>query len=112
MRKSKFLTKEQKMIEYVSKKATASEVASWNRKMDNVEKLLAKLTPLEQQIVQLVVEKHKQIDEIDQLRKTMVEQCIHPKTHLTHNSNNNTIACKFCNKTFSIIDSKFNNDQS
>ena len=92
---------ERQLISAIADSATRGEKVSWDRKMDNMVSLLASLKPIEDKILDLMAQKTPIMDEVDALRKTMVKECIHPHTHLT--VCNNTVFCKFCNKTFSVI---------
>lgn len=94
-----------KAIETISDNATRNEKVSWDRKMDNMVKLIAKLRPLEDQIVELTAKKQPLFDEITQLRSDMVKDCIHPTSHLVHKTNEQLgdyIECKFCNRRFNV----------
>lgn len=102
-----------RMMEAISNKATRSEKVSWDRKMDNMVKIIAKLKPIEDQIIDLMAQKVPIIDEITQLRKEMVEQCVHPYTHLTYHvdeQGNELVICKFCNKRFKVMKNGITND--
>ena len=88
------------MLESVANNADRSEKTSWNRKMDNMVKLLAQLTPLADQILELEAQKLPILDEIQKLRLVMVNECIHPYDHLTFFEDH--ITCKFCNKRLSV----------
>lgn len=89
------------LMETIADNATRSEKVSWDRKMDNMVSLLAKLKPIEEKIIDLMAEKTPIIDEITTLRKEMVRDCIHPFTHLVHKGEN-VAECKFCGKTFKV----------
>lgn len=89
-------------LETVADHATRSEKVSWDRKMDNMVSLLAKLKPIEDQILDLITQKTVFVDEITLLRQDMVRDCVHPYTHLAHLGDNKTV-CKFCNKTFNVV---------
>lgn len=89
------------LMETIADNATRSEKVSWDRKMDNMVSLLAKLKPIEDKIIDLMAEKTPIIDEITALRKEMVRDCIHPFTHLVHKGEN-VAECKFCGKTFKV----------
>lgn len=93
-------TKEQmetrQYLESIANHATRSEKTSWNRKYGNMQTLLEKLEPIEQQIIDLMGEKQPILDEIQMLRKEMVETCVHPYEMLT--VSNGFVLCKFCNK--------------
>lgn len=90
-----------KVLETVADNATRSEKVSWDRKMDNMVALLAKLQPIEDQILDLMAQKMPIVDSIASLRKEMVRDCVHPYTHLVHKVDN-MAECKFCGKTFSV----------
>lgn len=95
-------------LEIIADNATRSEKVSWDRKMDNMVKLLAKLKPIEEQIMDLMAAKAPIIDEVQALRHEMVRECVHPFTHLTvttevvDGKSNETVACKFCDRKFGI----------
>jgi hypothetical protein len=93
-----------RVIETISNAATRSEKVSWDRKMDNMVRLMAKLRPLEEQIVDLMAKKQPIFDEIAALRTEMVSDCIHPFTHLVlkHTDGGEFAECKFCMKRFRV----------
>lgn len=90
-----------KAKERVANSANRSEKTAWDRKMDNMVKLLGKLDPIEQQISDLMALKIPIMDDIQILRMDMVKSCTHPITHLTFHDN--YIKCKFCNSKFNTI---------
>jgi hypothetical protein len=92
---------ERRILEFVANVAPRGEKTSWNRKMDNMVKLLAQLTPIEERILQIMrEEKQPIIDQITQLRTTMVQECVHPYDQLVLKEDH--ILCKFCNRRMSI----------
>lgn len=91
-----------RILETIADNATRSEKVSWDRKMDNMVKLLARLRPIEDQIVDLMAQKAPLMDDVQALRKEMVKECVHPYTHLTFDQNDETIVCKFCERRFAI----------
>jgi hypothetical protein len=95
-------------LETVANNATRSEKTSWNRKMDNMVKLIAVLRPIEEQILDLMAQKMPVIDSVSALRATMVKECIHPIDNLVHKDDH--IICKFCDKKISINDIGIPND--
>lgn len=97
-------TQTRQALETISNSATRSEKVSWERKMDNMVRILARLTPLEDQILDLMAEKQKILDDVERLRKEMVSECVHPYHMLTEKDK--IIHCKFCNKRFTINDIK------
>lgn len=88
------------MLEEVANSAERSEKTSWNRKMDNMVKLISKLHPIEDQIIELEAQKMPILDEIAALRGSMVKDCIHPFEQLVYK--NEFVECKFCNKKLRI----------
>ena len=88
-----------RLLEAVSNNADRSEKTSWNRKLDNMVTLIAKLRPLEEKIIALEAKKLPIFDEIQALRSMMVKECIHPFDHLTYHKKH--VLCKFCNKRLS-----------
>ena len=89
------------VLETASDFATRSEKVSWDRKMDNMVSLLAKLKPIEEKILDLMSTKTTIVDEIASLRAEMVRDCVHPFTMLTYNTDH-TANCKFCGKRFFV----------
>jgi hypothetical protein len=89
-------------LEAIADNATRSEKVSWDRKMDNMVSLIAKLRPIEDKIIDLMAEKTPIIDDITALRREMVKECVHPYTHLTIRDDD-SVECKFCNKRFSVV---------
>jgi GTP1/Obg family GTP-binding protein len=87
-------------LEAIANHATRSEKTSWKRKRDNIEKAIAELSPIEQEILDLMAKKVPLIDKIAELRQEMVETCVHPIDQLVLHENH--IVCKFCNKRMSI----------
>lgn len=88
-----------RLLETISDNATRGEKVSWDRKMDNMVSLIAKLKPIEDQILDLMTAKTPILDEIAALRKDMVKDCVHPYEMLT-DLGNGAVRCKFCDKTF------------
>jgi hypothetical protein len=86
-------------MEAVSNQATRSEKVAWDRRMDNMVKVLARLRPIEDAIVEQMILKNAILDEVAETRKDMVRDCVHPITHLVH-GDDKTVTCKFCNRRF------------
>ena len=91
-------------IETISNAATRSEKVSWDRKMDNMVRLMAKLRPIEDKILDLMAEKQPIFDSIAELRTDMIHDCVHPFTHLVLKTKDDEeyIECKFCSRKFRI----------
>ncbi len=93
-------TNERRVREEISNAANRSEKTSWNRKMDNMVKLLAALCPIEEQIIELQAKKIPLFDEIQVLRTQMVNECIHSFENLVVEPTH--VRCKFCDKKLSL----------
>ena len=93
-----------RQLETIANTASRSEKISWDRKMDNMVKLIARLRPIEEKIMDLMAEKQPIFDEIAELRTEMVNDCVHPFTHLVFKTteNGDTIQCKFCMRHFKV----------
>ena len=87
-------------IDLVSNFASLSDKISWTRKYDNMQKLIAQIHPIEEQITELRAQCLPIYDEIAELRQTMVEECVHPKEMLVLKED--FVECKFCNKRFTV----------
>lgn len=87
-------------LELVADSATRGDKVSWERKMDNMVALMAKLRPIEDKILDLMTEKMPILDEVAALRQEMVRGCVHPYEHLVPRDEG--VLCKFCNKSFAI----------
>jgi hypothetical protein len=88
------------MLESIANNSDRSEKTSWNRKMDNMVKLLSRLTPIEDQMAELEAQRVPIIDDIQDLRQLMVKECIHPFDHLVYHDNH--VKCKFCERNISV----------
>jgi hypothetical protein len=101
-----------KQLEAIADISTRNERVSWDRKMDNMVKLIAKIRPIEEEITDLIHQKQEFFDDITKLRAEMVKDCVHPISHLVHGVDEalgEYVECKFCNKRFkSVNDSNGN----
>jgi len=87
-------------LKKIANLANRSEKTSWNRKLKNMKKLLAKLSPIEEQMIELFQKKQPILDEVAELRATMVNECIHPSDQLVMKEDH--VVCKFCGKRISL----------
>jgi len=88
---------ERNLFESIANHANRSEKTSWKRKMSNMEALIVKLKPIEEKILDIMLnEKQPLLDDIAKLRKTMVQECIHPYEQLVQKDG--FVECKFCNR--------------
>lgn len=89
-----------RVMETIAGAATRNEKVSWNRKMDNMMKLVEEIRPLEDEITSLIAKKQPLMDDIAQLRQTMVQECVHPFENLVFKDD--YVECKFCYKKFVV----------
>lgn len=95
--------KERHTFETISNMASRSEKTAWNRKMDNMVKMITELQPIEEKILKIIKEEKIPIqDNIQELRNTMVNECIHPYEYLA-TKEDGAVFCKFCEKRMGLI---------
>jgi len=92
--------RQRRIFETICDHATRGEKVSWNRLMDNMVSLLAKLKPIEDKIVALQSQKLPIIDEVANLRRRMVMDCVHPYEQLVLTAEH--VECKFCMRRFRV----------
>lgn len=95
---------ERRLLERVANTANRSDKVSWNRKMDNMVKLMAELKPLQEKILDLEEQKQPILGAIAELRALMVKECIHPYDHLTIDPETGVVHCKFCDRNIAVND--------
>ncbi len=96
--------KVRQQLEKVANHAPRSDKTSWNRKNENMGKLLKKIHPFEQSILGIRKRMIPIYDDIAVLREEMVRTCVHPYDLLVHKEDH--IVCKFCNSKISIPKTK------
>lgn len=94
------LTPEAQDFAFIATHATSSDRISWNRKHNNLQAVLDQIQPLEDQMQVITGKLLPLYDEIAQIRKIMVEECIHPTEMLSHKGSH--VECKFCLKNIVI----------
>jgi hypothetical protein len=77
-----------------------NEKASWLRKKKNLEELVHVLEPIETKLLELNSQKLRLIDEMQEIRKTMMIDCVHPQDYLVHYRT--FVKCRFCESNISI----------
>jgi hypothetical protein len=90
----------QDRLQTIASKATRNERVAWNRKRDKMKNIYAELKPIEDQILDLMSQKIPVYDKMSELRKMMVEDCVHPIDLLVEMDDH--VLCKFCNKKIYI----------
>lgn len=78
-----------------------SEVRSWERKCVSLAKMLQEMEPFDEQILAIIRERQPLIQEIEDLRAQMVQECIHPIEHLVDRGD--FVHCKFCDRKLSAL---------
>ncbi len=92
--------RERRIKDTIANTADRSEKTSWNRKMDNMVKLMSQINPIEDKILELQAEKQPIFDAIQELRALMVKECVHPFEYLEVKGDH--VECKFCGKKVGI----------
>ncbi len=95
-------------MEEIIKKIRASfdkaDVLAWKRREKKLKDIIDnKLKPLEDQILEIQLQKQPFFDEIHEIRKEMTETCIHPDDQLVQ-LDDGVILCKFCNKKLKLYE--------
>ncbi len=92
--------KEENDLKYVTKLFDKNDKLAWNRKKIKMEVLIEQLKPFEERILAIILERQPLMDEIVELRKIMVNECVHPIECLLHKET--FIHCKFCDARLAI----------
>lgn len=98
------MAKEQSVVDEKINKIINSkpknERIAFTRKLKKMHELVESLEPIEAKIMDIIYnEKYPIMDEIQELRATMVKECVHPKESLVHFvvDDEDFVECKFCN---------------
>lgn len=83
-------------IELIASLPIKSEVKSWERKVVALAKLLDQLKPVDEAILTILAERQPMINELEELRHQMTQECIHPVEHLVDKGS--FVLCKFCDR--------------
>lgn len=89
-------------IEKIINSKPKNERIAFARKLKKMYELVDSLTPIEEKILDIIYnEKNPIMDEIQELRATMVRECVHPKDNLVYflekEEGLEYVVCKFCN---------------
>jgi hypothetical protein len=87
-------------FEIVTKFADKNQRLSWRRKKARMDDLLERVQPIQDQMLELILQKQPTMDEIEELRQKMVKECIHPEDYLVHKGT--YVMCKFCKGTIQL----------
>lgn len=91
---------EYKIKDSISNHATRSEKTAWERQYAGIQRLVKKLEPIEDKLLALTTEKMAIIDQLLELRKELVDVCIHPFEQLV--IHDGVVVCKFCERRMAI----------
>lgn len=92
--------KQEEQLDFIAKYKHKNERLSWKRKNDKMQEIIKELEPIEAEALILLTAKQEIMERIQELRKIMVKECIHPRDCLVHMGE--YIACKFCNTNLSL----------
>jgi hypothetical protein len=87
-------TKESELLESIANFSDRNSKMAWERKMSRMQRLLQKIQPIEEEIIELQAKKVPIYDEIQSIREDMVRECIHPFDYLIEKDG--YVYCKFC----------------
>lgn len=90
-----------RIMETVADFAPRSDKVAWQRKYSNMQGLIEEMEPINLKIQDLIAQRQPMLDEIAELRRNMVQECIHPYDSLEY-VEGNTVLCKFCNRTIVV----------
>lgn len=92
---------DEKIMNDVAGMADRSEKTSWNRKLKNIQKLIAQTKEIEDEMSKLRARRQPLLDQIADYRTEMVDTCIHPIEYLTVHEG--VVKCKFCERNIRLI---------
>lgn len=88
--------------ESIANHATRSEKVSWERQYNNMQTIFNdELSPVENQIIELMIKKNEIYDRMVVIRQELVENCIHPFEMVVETEKKAGIQlyeCKFCSR--------------
>lgn len=85
----------------IHQQSTQLDKTSWQRKYDNLQKLVKQVNDLADQMSEIEALKIPIIDQIAELRQQMVQECIHPVEMLVEHED--CTICKFCDKRINLL---------
>lgn len=92
---------EQEDLTIIASVKNKNERLSWKRKYDRLQEMIDnEIRPLEDLLLKTLEKKLSAMDRIEELRKQMIKECIHPKNNLIHKGDH--VLCKFCNANISL----------
>jgi hypothetical protein len=92
---------EKEIFTKVVNHASKNERVAWNRKRKKLASMIDEnITPLEDQILELTMQKQLHMDEIVELRDVLVVECVHPRDCLV--TKDTHVLCHFCEKRINV----------
>lgn len=93
----------QDKITKIANHATRKEKMAWDRKRKKLTGLIENdLVPLQEKEREVIAEQMPILDKINEVRKQMVETCIHPQEELVYNEDGDYFTCKFCGSNLNV----------
>lgn len=89
-----------KELSEVAKHADKNQRLSWRRKKKRIDELLERIEPLQQKKLDIILEMQPILDQIEEVRVKMVEECVHPIDYLVHKGTH--VECKFCKSKIKV----------
>ena len=81
--------------------ASKNERVAWNRKLKKLTAIIEeRITPIENTILELTMQKQVVMDEVVGLRDVLVTECIHPREYLV--TKDDHVLCHFCEKKLQV----------
>jgi hypothetical protein len=85
----------------ISNHPSKNERVAWKRKHKKMQSIIEeKVAPLEEKILELIMEKQVHLDEVIEIRDTLSKECIHSKEFLVNKGDH--VLCKFCNRKLRV----------
>lgn len=89
-----------KQLDKVAKFAHKNQRLSFRRKSERMATLLERIQPIEEKILDLILQKTPIMDDIEEVRRAMLHECVHPRDQLVHKGK--YVLCKFCTRELRI----------
>lgn len=94
-------TTEKELFTKIVNHASKNERVAWNRKRKKLASLIEEsITPLEDEILQLTMQKQQQMDGVVELRDVLRVECVHPRDCLVKKDDH--VWCHFCEKRLNV----------
>jgi hypothetical protein len=85
----------------ISGQTTQLDKANWLRRFDKIQGHITEVNRLSDQIMEIEKAKLPILDQIAELRKELVADCIHPKDYLV--KVDGIVGCTFCDRRFTTV---------